>query len=101
MRCCTSIQASFRTRILQEIKQQPPKPLRRRQPKRLFVSTIRINDKWQILGHYLHDSQATGTADADLGWNWETYNTVTSVESNPANSAAIKLTGELSPDVLD
>ncbi|MFZ1012785.1 MAG: hypothetical protein WAN28_05520, partial [Terracidiphilus sp.] len=59
-----------------------------------------INDKWKILGHYLHDSQATGTADADLGWNWETYNTVTSVESNPANSAAVKLTGELSQDVL-
>ena len=30
----------------------------------------------------------------------ETYNTVTSVENNPANSAAIKLTGELSPSVL-
>jgi len=59
-----------------------------------------INDKWKILGHYLHDTQATGQADADLAWNWETYNTITSVESNPANSAAIKLTGELSPDVL-
>jgi hypothetical protein len=38
--------------------------------------------------------------DADLGWNSETYNTVSSVESNPSNSAAIKLTGELSPSVL-
>ena len=59
-----------------------------------------INDKWKILGHFLHDNQATGEADADLAWNWETYNTITSVESNPANSAAIKLTGEISPDVL-
>jgi hypothetical protein len=59
-----------------------------------------INDKWKILGHFLHDSQATGTADADLGWNAETYNTITSVESNPSNSAAIKLTGELSANVL-
>jgi hypothetical protein len=59
-----------------------------------------INDKWQILGHFLHDSQATGSADADLGWNWETYNTISSVESNPANSAAIKLTGQLSPSLL-
>jgi len=59
-----------------------------------------INDKWQILGHYLHDSQATGQADADLGWNSETYNTITSVESNPANSAAIKLSAELSPSLL-
>ncbi|HLY43640.1 MAG TPA: carboxypeptidase-like regulatory domain-containing protein [Terracidiphilus sp.] len=60
----------------------------------------KINDKWQILGHYLHDSQATGFADADLGWNWETYNTITSVESNPSNSAAIKLTAALSPELL-
>ena len=59
-----------------------------------------MNDKWQILGHYLHDGQATGTADADLGWNWETYNTITSVESNPANSAAIKLSGEVAPNLL-
>ncbi len=59
-----------------------------------------INSKWQILGHYLHDSQATGTADADLAWNWETYNTITSVESNPSNSAAVKLSGELSPSLL-
>ena len=60
----------------------------------------KINDKWQLLGHYLHDSQATGTAAPDLGWNWYTYNTITSVESNPANSAAVKLTAELSPSVL-
>ena len=60
----------------------------------------KVNDKWQIMGHFLHDSQATGTADADLGWNWETYNTITSVESNPSNSAAVKLTGELSPSLL-
>jgi hypothetical protein len=59
-----------------------------------------VNDKWKILGHFLHDGQATGTADADLGWNSETYNTITSVESNPSNSAAVKLTGELSPGVL-
>ncbi len=60
----------------------------------------KVNDKWQILGHFLHDAQATGTADADLGWNWETYNTITSVESNPSNSAAVKLSGEISPNLL-
>jgi hypothetical protein len=59
-----------------------------------------VNDRWKILGHFLHDSQATGTADADLGWNSESYNTITSVENNPSNSAAVKLTGELSPSVL-
>jgi hypothetical protein len=33
-------------------------------------------------------------------WNWESYNTVSSVESNPSNSAAIKLSGEISPNML-
>jgi hypothetical protein len=60
----------------------------------------KINDKWQILGHFLHDSQDTGSALADLGWNWETYNTVTSQENNPSNSAAVKLSGEISPSLL-
>ncbi len=73
-------------------------------PTTAWESVVRIdhaiNDKWKILGHYLHDNQATGTAAPDLGWNWYTYNTITSVESNPANSAAIKLTGEISSDVL-
>ena len=39
-------------------------------------------------------------AGADLSWNWTTYNTITSVENNPSNSAAIKLSGELSPSLL-
>jgi hypothetical protein len=60
----------------------------------------KINDKWQVLGHFLHDAQATGTAAADLGWNSESYSTISSVESNPSNSAAIKLSGELSPSLL-
>ncbi len=59
-----------------------------------------INDKWQILGHFLHDAQATGVAGADLSWNWTTYHTISSVESNPSNSAAIKLTATLSPSLL-
>ena len=59
-----------------------------------------INDKWQIFGHFLHDAQATGLAGADLSWNWTTYHTISSVESNPSNSAAIKLTATLSPSLL-
>jgi hypothetical protein len=59
-----------------------------------------VNDKWQILGHYLHDAQATGQAGADLSWNWTTFQSISSVESNPANSAALKLSGELSPSLL-
>ncbi|MFC5861380.1 TonB-dependent receptor [Acidicapsa dinghuensis] len=60
----------------------------------------KINDKWQILGHYLHDAQATGSPYADLQWNYESYNSISSVESNPSNSAAIKLSGEISPTLL-
>jgi hypothetical protein len=60
----------------------------------------KINDKWQILGHYIHDSVSQGYADADLGWNWESYNTIASTLSNPANSAAIKATANLTPELL-
>jgi hypothetical protein len=60
----------------------------------------KVNDKWQILGHYIHDSVSQGYPDADLAWNWETYNTISSTLSNPSNSAAIKMSGELSPSLL-
>jgi len=59
-----------------------------------------INSKWQILGHYIHDSVSQGYADADLGWNWESYNTISSTLSNPANSAAIKMSGTITPNLL-
>ena len=59
-----------------------------------------ISSKWQLLGHFLHDAQATGNEGADLSWNWTTYKSITSVEANPANSAAVKLSGELSPSLL-
>ena len=60
----------------------------------------KVNDKWQILGHYIHDSVSQGYPDADLGWNWESYNTISSTLSNPSNSAAIKMSGEISPSLL-
>src|SRR5579859_2076320 len=60
----------------------------------------KISDKWQILGHYIHDSVTQGYPDADLGWNWESYNTISSTLSNPSNSAAIKMSGEISPELL-
>jgi hypothetical protein len=60
----------------------------------------KVNDKWQILGHYIHDSVTQGYPDADLGWNWESYNTISSTLSNPSNSAAIKMSGEISPSLL-
>jgi hypothetical protein len=60
----------------------------------------KLNDRWQILGHYIHDSVNQGFPDADLGWNAESYNTVSSTLSNPSNSAAVKMSGTLSPNLL-
>ncbi|HEY9127836.1 MAG TPA: TonB-dependent receptor, partial [Acidobacteriaceae bacterium] len=60
----------------------------------------KVNDKWQILGHYIHDAVTQGYPDADLGWNWESYNTISSTLSNPANSAAVKISGTITPSLL-
>jgi len=59
-----------------------------------------FNEKWAILGHYMHDNVVQGYAQPELGWNWSSYNSVTSTLSNPANSAAIKLTGTINPNLL-
>jgi len=58
------------------------------------------NDKWAILGHYMHDSVTQGYAQPELGWLWASYNTVTSTLSNPSNSAALKLSGTINPNLL-
>jgi hypothetical protein len=59
-----------------------------------------INDKWQLLGHYLHDT-AGGTNNLPLlGWLWASYNTIGSAYQNPANSAAIKISGSITPNLL-
>jgi len=60
----------------------------------------KVNDKWQILGHYMHDSVTQGYAAPELGWLWASYNTVTSTLSNPSNSAALKLSGTINPNLL-
>jgi hypothetical protein len=60
----------------------------------------KVNDKWQILGHYMHDSVTQTSGQPELGWDTANYNTVTSVLSNPSNSAALKLSGTLSPNLL-
>jgi hypothetical protein len=60
----------------------------------------RITDKWQILGHYLHDAVTQAYASPMLGWATANYNTITSTLSNPSYSAAIKLTGTISPNLL-
>jgi hypothetical protein len=60
----------------------------------------KINDKWQILGHYMHDSVTQNYGQPELGWDWASYNTITSVLSNPSNSAALKLSGTINPNLL-
>jgi hypothetical protein len=48
----------------------------------------------------MHDSVLQGYALPELGWLWASYNTVTSTLSNPSNSAALKLSGTISPNLL-
>ncbi len=61
----------------------------------------KITDKWQLMGHYMHDSVTQGYAQPMLGWAWPAqYNTITSTLSNPSNSAALKLSGTISPNLL-
>jgi hypothetical protein len=60
----------------------------------------KFNDKWAILGHYMHDSVSQGYGVPFLGWLWASFNTVTSTLSNPSNSAAIKLSGTITPNLL-
>jgi len=60
----------------------------------------RVTDKWQILGHYIHDSITQTLGGPMEGWSGGSYNTITSVVSNPSNSGAVKLTGSITPNLL-
>ena len=64
----------------------------------LFRMDHSINDKWQIFGHFLHDSvsQNYGT----ILWGSDSYPSVGSNFVNPSYMTVIKLTGTLSPNVL-
>ena len=57
-----------------------------------------INDKWQLMGHYIHDPSVITYA--TTLWNADNIPTVGSSFSNPSYDAAIKLTGQLTPNVL-
>ena len=59
-----------------------------------------FNDKWAILGHYIGDLQDQDEAGPELGWCWCSYNTLTSILSSPSHSAAIKLTGSITNNLL-
>jgi hypothetical protein len=60
----------------------------------------KFNDKWSILGHYMHDNDVEGFAYPFVGWVWASYNTITSRLSAPSYSAAIKLSGTINPKLL-
>jgi len=60
----------------------------------------KFSDKWTLLGHYMEDKVTQGYAQPELGWLWASYNTVTSTLSNPSDSAAIKLSGTINPNLL-
>jgi hypothetical protein len=59
-----------------------------------------VTSKWQLMGHFEHNAVTQGNPAPMLGWLSYSYNTVTSTLSNPANSAAIKLSGTISPNLL-
>jgi hypothetical protein len=59
-----------------------------------------FNDKWAILGHYIGDIQKNSTAGPELQWCWCSYNTLTSILSSPSHSAAIKVSGTITPNLL-
>lgn len=60
----------------------------------------RINEKWQILGHYIHDSVSQSAGAPMIGWSGGTWPTITSVFNNPSTSAALKITSTLSSNLL-
>jgi hypothetical protein len=59
-----------------------------------------FNDKWQLMAHYLHDSVTQNFAQMMVDWGGGTYPTVGSTLINPSNSGLIKLTGQISQNVL-
>ncbi len=60
----------------------------------------KINDKYQLLGHYIADHVTQTFSQPMLGWSGATYPTITSTLENPSNSAVIKLTDTISPNLL-
>jgi hypothetical protein len=60
----------------------------------------RVNDKYQILAHYLHDSVSQAFPAPMVGWSTGSWPTITSTLNNPSNSGAVKLTATISPTLL-
>ncbi len=60
----------------------------------------KLTDKYQLLGHYLHDSVSQSYAQPMLGWSGSSYPTISSLLNNPSWSATVKLTATLKPNLL-
>ena len=60
----------------------------------------KFNDKWALMAHYMHEQDNDHNPKPMLGWDGDTYNTVTSSEITPSNSGAIKISGSISPTLL-
>ncbi|MGA2569490.1 MAG: carboxypeptidase-like regulatory domain-containing protein [Terracidiphilus sp.] len=60
----------------------------------------KFNDKWAILGHWMYENDNEINTHTFLGWDWCSYNTITSSEITPSRSAALKLSGMLSSNLL-
>ena len=64
----------------------------------LFRIDHNVNDKWQLMGHFIHDS--VSQTYKPVMWSGDSYPTIGSAFSNPSYSSVVKLTGALKPDML-
>jgi hypothetical protein len=64
----------------------------------LFRIDHSFNDKWSVLGHFIHD--ANDSVQATPEWQGDNIPTVGSNFSNPSYSSVIKLTGQLKDNLL-
>ena len=63
----------------------------------LCASIITFNDKWQILGHYMHDTVSQAYTSPMVGWSGGSCQPSPARSTTLPTSAAIKLTATISP----
>lgn len=60
----------------------------------------KINDKWQLMGEFIHDTATLGYPEPEIGWGTASYDTVGSILETPSASGLLKLTGAIRPNLL-
>jgi hypothetical protein len=60
----------------------------------------KINDKWQLMGEFLHDEVLEGYPTPSIGWSAASYDTVSSTLNTPSASGLLKVTGAIRPSIL-